>query len=62
VDVVEHDRATGLTAVRLGDTERILDITDLAIVGAMLIRFAVAGRSVTPDLVRLAIAESSENA
>ena len=40
---VDHDKQTGLLALRTAETVTLLDPEDLAIAGAALIRLAAAG-------------------
>jgi hypothetical protein len=52
---VEHDRITGLLALENGTGVRVLDRDDLAVAGAVLIRLAAAGHTLTPELVWAAV-------
>jgi hypothetical protein len=52
---IEHDRSTGLLVVSTDTSVSVLDRDDLAVVGAVLIRMAAAGRALTPELVWAAL-------
>jgi hypothetical protein len=52
---VEHDRTTGLLALGTDAGVCLLDRHDLAVAGAVHIRLAAAGHTLTPELVWAAI-------